>query len=50
MKKETKNPYDKTIRVSPEDHEALRVLAFKNDLKIKALITELIKQYNINKK
>ena len=46
MEKETKKIRDKTVRISPEDHEALRVLAFKNDLKIKALITELIKQFN----
>jgi len=49
MKQEIKKQKDKNVRVSPETHEALRVLAFKNDLKIKALIEYLIKEFN-NKK
>ena len=46
MKKENKNPYDKSVRVSPETHEALRVLAFKRDLKIKKLIEVLVRETN----
>lgn len=46
MKQENKKTKDKTIKVSVETHEALRVLAFKNDLKIKALIELLIKKFN----
>jgi len=49
MKKEIIKIKDKTIKVSVQTHEALRVLAFKNDLKIKALIEYLIKEFN-NKK
>ena len=49
MKQEIKKQKDKNVRVSLETHEALRVLAFKNDLKIKALIEYLIKEFN-NKK
>lgn len=37
---------DKTVKVSSETHEALRVLAFKRDLKIKKLIELLVKETN----
>lgn len=35
---------DKSVRVSPETHEALRTLGFKRDLKIKKLIEVLVKE------
>jgi len=41
-----KKDTNKTVKVSPETHEALRVLAFKRDLKIKKLIELLVKETN----
>jgi len=35
----------KTVKVSPATHEQLRVLAFKKNIKIKALIDLLLKEH-----
>ncbi len=35
----------KTIKVSPQTHEQLRVLAFKKNIKIKAVIELLLKEH-----
>lgn len=43
MKQEKRK--DKTIKVSLDTHESLRVLAFKKDLKIKKLIEVILKEY-----
>lgn len=46
MKQETKKQTQKTVKVSPETHEGLRVLAFKKDVKINKLVEILLKEYN----
>jgi len=45
MKKEIKKQTQKTVKVSVETHEGLRVLAFKKDVKINKLVEILLREY-----